>query len=81
MLSFIYLIPVKVGINLAGVLGNTLFVHVLELIVTGWWIIVKYSYSSVFLTGQAAWLATYFLTFYCDPYLPFQIQNFCNCFT
>ena len=29
------------------------------------------------LNGLAARLATYLLTFYCDPYLPFQVQNFC----
>ena len=49
----------------------------LELTVTAWWIIVA---NSVFLTGLSCivnQLATCFLTFYCDPYFPFLIQNFC----
>ena len=64
-------------------LENASFVHVfgcmcmLELTITGWWIIVAYlSIPNWFELQLVSQLATCFLTFYCDPYFPFQIQNF-----
>ena len=66
-------------------LENASFVHVfgcmcmLELTITGWWIIVAYlsipNWFELQLVSQLA-IATCFLTFYCDPYFLFQIQNF-----
>ena len=65
-------------------LENASFVHVfgcmcmLELTITGWWIIVAYlSIPNWFELQLVSQLASYlFSYFYCDPYFLFQIQNF-----
>ena len=67
-------------------LENASFVHVfgcmcmLELTITGCWIIVAYLTIPNWFELHSyvvSQLATCFLTFYCDPYFLFQIQNFC----
>ena len=65
-------------------LENASFVHVfgcmcmLELTITGWWIIVAYlSIPNWFELQLVSQLASYlFSYFFCDPYFLFQIQNF-----
>ena len=65
-------------------LENASFVHVfgcmcmLELTITGWWIIVSYlSIPNWFELQLVSQLASYlFSYFFCDPYFLFQIQNF-----
>ena len=65
-------IPAKVGINLVDLLENASFVHVfgcmcmLELTITGWWIIVAYlsipNWFELQLVSQlASYLFSYFL--------------------